>query len=465
MKILFAMHFEPGHHLGTFRLAKELRSRGHSIAYLAIPALRALVENQGFQFVEFAGHLFPDIPSAPASANRGSTRISKQTRAEAETLFSDYTRAIIDGTLDKSLLSTNPDLLICDSFLWYVALRGLHLRIRTIQISTSLFSRDNSQIPPAITPITPRDGILSRIQILLAWKLMHLDFQFTKRLASRLSGAYRAPTRMHHLVDTFFWVAKRSNYPCRKNVTYLEDEIGAHLILPEVVLCPRAFQFPGNIPPGRTHCGDFIDFERTEAPLPFDPRDKTIILCSLGTSAGSYRYAAHFFTTVVKASQQARDWFFILHISDPVLIDRYESSPNLLVTKWLPQLSCLKHTSVMVNHGGLNSIMECVHYGVPMVILPCARDQPGNAARAAYRNLALTAKMETTDSTDLLGLITAAMTQPGLKAGLKKMREAIEREQGLEKAITLIETAPETQSENIGHPRFSHHSLSPAPLT
>jgi len=443
MKILFAMHFEPGHHMGTFRLAKELRSRGHSVAYLAIPPLRELVESQGFEFVEFAGHLFPVNRGAAKTAEHHPARSRSQIRADEEALFTRYTTAIVDGTLDKSLLSANPDLLICDSFLWYVALRGLHLQIRTIQISTSLFSYDNPRIPPAITSITPRDGLLSGLQVWLAWKLMHLRFQFTKRLASRLSGAYRAPMKMHHLVDTFRWVAKHSNYPCKKNRTYLEDEIGAHLILPELVLCTQSFQFPGKLSKDRMYCGDFIDFSRNEPPLPIEPQGKTIILCSLGTSAGSYKHAHHFFATVAKASQQAHNWFFILHISDSTLIRRYQSSRNLLVTGWVPQLSILKHTSVMVTHGGLNSIMECIQHEVPMVILPCARDQPGNAARAAYHHLALTAKIEATDSDTLIPLIKAAMTQPTLKSGLKRMKGNIEREKGLQKAMALIENFPQ----------------------
>lgn len=441
MKILFAMHFEPGHHMGTFRLAKELRSRGHSIAYLAIPPLRELVESQGFEFVEFAGHLFPVHQGAEKPAER--TRSRSRLRKDEEALFTQYLAAIVDGTLDQCLLAAGPDILICDSFLWYVALRGLHLQIRTIQISTSLFSSDNSRIPPAITPITPRDSLLSQLQVLTAWKLMHLKFKFTKRLASHLSGAYRAPTRMHHLVNIFHWVAKHSNYPCKKNLTYLEDEIGAHLILPELVLCTQSFQFPGKTPKERTYCGDFIDFRRIEPPLPIDPEGKTIILCSLGTSAGLYQHADHIFTTIVEASRQARDWFFILHISDPALIRRYSSSQNLLVTGWVPQLSLLKHTSVMVTHGGLNSIMECIQTEVPMVILPCARDQPGNAARAVYHHLAVTAKVGAMDSDKLVELITTAMTQPALKSGLKKMKENIEREKGLQKAMALIENSPQ----------------------
>lgn len=426
MKILFSMHGEAGHHLGTFRLARALVSQGHRVTYLGLPRVRQLVEDQGFAFIAFAEELF----ATPADA---------QEPPAADALFRRYTTAIVDGSLDACLLSARPDLLLCDSFLWYVALRALRLGIPTIQISTSLFLFDNARIPPAVTSLRPGRGVLSALRISLAWKLMHLRYLVTKRLASRLVGAYRAPLRMHHLTDTFLWVARQSGVRLRRNVTYLQDEIGPHLILPELVLCPAAFQLPGPRAKQRRHCGDFIDFQRQEPPLPFDPSGRTTILCSLGTSAGAYRQARRFFAAVAEASALAPEWFFVLHISDPALIGAFSSSANLLVVPWISQLTLLRHTAVMVHHGGLNSIMECVQNDVPMVILPCARDQPGNAVRAAHHQLALTADVRSITADRLRQLIGEAMGDRGLKRGLRRMKEQIEAERGLQQAVAFIE--------------------------
>lgn len=430
MHILFSMHGEAGHHLGTFRLARALAGRGHRVTYLGLPRVRQLVEDQGFAFIAFAADLF-DAPGATPAAAPGSPA--------AEALFRRYTSAIVDGSLDACLRAAEPDLLLCDSFLWYVALRARRLALPTIQVSTSLFLFDNPRIPPAVTGLRPGRGALSALRISLAWKLMHLRHLFSKRLASRLVGAYRAPLRMHHLTDTFAWVARQSGVRLRRNVTHRLDEIGPHLILPELVLCPAAFQLPGPRPAERRHCGDFIDFQRQEPPLPFDPTGRTVILCSLGTSAAAYRQAGRFFAAVAEASALAPEWFFVLHISDPALIGAFPSSANRLVVPWIPQLTLLRHAAVMVHHGGLNSIMECVQNDVPMVILPCARDQPGNAVRAAHHQLALTADVGAIRGEPLRRLIGEAMVDRQLKRGLRRMKEQIERERGLERAVAFIE--------------------------
>ncbi len=458
MNILFAMHGEAGHHLGTFRLARDLAARGHRISYLGHPQVQALVEAQGFAFLPFAGHASEGMAQVHGSTVATPPRGRWARRLAAERLFRRYTAALVDGTLDACLTSADADVLLCDSFLWSIAMRARCLGLPTIQVSTSLFLYDNLHIPPAVAGITPRPGPLSALRVILAWKLMHLRHGFTKRWASRLFGSYRAPLRMHHLSDAFFWVARRSGFRCRHGRTYVMDEIGPHLVLPELVLCSASFQFPGLLPRERYYCGDFIDLERKEQSLSFDPAGRPIIFCSLGTSAAAYAEARRFFDAVSAASRMAPEWFFVLHISDPALLGAFSSTDNLLVVSWIPQLALLRRAAVMVSHGGLNTIMECVQCQVPMVILPCARDQPGNAARAAFHHLALTAPIRSVTPERLMASVATAMKDPVLRAGLRRMRERISAEAGLSKAVNLIEAIASAHQkefcESQRHPPF-----------
>jgi zeaxanthin glucosyltransferase len=49
--------------------------------------------------------------------------------------------------------------------------------------------------------------------------------------------------------------------------------------------------------------------------------------------------------------------------------------PNVLLTNYTPQLKLLKKTSVMITHGGANSVMEAIQSNVPMLISPICNDQ------------------------------------------------------------------------------------------
>ena len=440
LNILFAMHFEPGHHVGTFRLAKQLQSRGHEIAYLGIPELRELVENQGFKFVPFAEDLLPPGYKDKTIECKNTFLSWWRKRRHAEAAFSEYLNKITDGTLDKCLLSSKADVLLCDCLLSYVAVRALSLGIPVINIFTSLFFHDNPDIPPVTMPIQPEDSVLSRIKVLVAWKLMRLKFLFTKRLGSLITGRYRSPVTMHHLVGVHLRIARKSGYRCEKNRTYWLNEIGIHLALPEIALCTKAFQFPGKLSDKRLYLGDFVDFERREDPSQIKIEKKPVIYCSLGTSASSYPDTDRFFQAIVEASKLKREWQFILHISDMNKIKNYKSSQNLLVLNWVPQLFLLKNASAMVTHGGLNSIMECIHFKVPMVIVPCLRDQPGNAARAAYHDIALTADIKDIEPYALIKLIEQAMDSKKIRNGLQEMKDKILAEGGLTESIDLIES-------------------------
>ena len=54
---------------------------------------------------------------------------------------------------------------------------------------------------------------------------------------------------------------------------------------------------------------------------------------------------------------------------------------NLLVVPFAPQLEMLDKAVLMITHAGMNSTLESLTAGVPMVAVPIAHDQPGIAAR------------------------------------------------------------------------------------
>ncbi|XP_058419471.1 UDP-glucuronosyltransferase 3A1-like isoform X1 [Diceros bicornis minor] len=56
---------------------------------------------------------------------------------------------------------------------------------------------------------------------------------------------------------------------------------------------------------------------------------------------------------------------------------------NAKIVDWLPQSDLLAHHNIrlFVTHGGINSIMEAIQHGVPMVGIPIFGDQPENLLR------------------------------------------------------------------------------------
>ncbi|XP_058163728.1 UDP-glucuronosyltransferase 3A2 isoform X2 [Dasypus novemcinctus] len=69
---------------------------------------------------------------------------------------------------------------------------------------------------------------------------------------------------------------------------------------------------------------------------------------------------------------------------------------NVKIVDWLPQSDLLAHPSIrlFVTHGGQNSIMEAIQYGVPMVGIPFFGDQPDNLVRVEAKNFGVSIQLK-----------------------------------------------------------------------
>jgi UDP:flavonoid glycosyltransferase YjiC (YdhE family) len=56
-------------------------------------------------------------------------------------------------------------------------------------------------------------------------------------------------------------------------------------------------------------------------------------------------------------------------------LELYPVPSNVLVRPYVPQLELLSRSSVMITHGGANSVMEAIAYRVPLLIAPLCNDQ------------------------------------------------------------------------------------------
>jgi len=249
---------------------------------------------------------------------------------------------------------------------------------------------------------------------------------------------------------------RESKIPCvvlNTNLAYLHD-IAALRDLPRIILCPEEFDFP-HVISTREHeyAESSLHLQRGNIPFPWEWVDegKRLVYCSLGTqSHWSYRGAdhernqrmrRHFLQTVVNAMASRQDYQLVVSIGSYLRAEDFHPVPtNALLVSHTPQIDILKRASLMITHGGLNTIKECIFFGVPMIVFPLVGDQFGNAERVVHHKLGLSGNIATASVGLIDSLLGEIERNPTYRLNVESMREVFRKKEGEERAVKKIES-------------------------
>ena len=112
---------------------------------------------------------------------------------------------------------------------------------------------------------------------------------------------------------------------------------------------------------------------------------------------------------------------------------------NVEVHSWVPQLSVLKQADAFITHAGAGGSQEGLATGTPMVAVPQAVDQFGNADMLQAIGVARHLPKEEADAASLRDAVLALVDDPDVAARLARIREQMAGEGGRERAADIIE--------------------------
>ncbi|MFF1676569.1 macrolide-inactivating glycosyltransferase [Streptomyces sp. NPDC058256] len=162
-----------------------------------------------------------------------------------------------------------------------------------------------------------------------------------------------------------------------------------------------------------------------------------VLLVSLGSS---FTKQPDFYRECVKAFGDLPGWHVVLQIGkfvDPAELG--EVPGNVEVHQWVPQLSILRQADVFITHAGAGSSQEGLATGTPMVAVPQAVDQFGNADMLQALGVARHVPMEEATADNLRETVLALAADSGVASRLREIREQMAGEGGTRRAADLIE--------------------------
>lgn len=221
-----------------------------------------------------------------------------------------------------------------------------------------------------------------------------------------------------------------------------DDPRATHSKLAEITQTPREFDFP-NIPwPAEFHyAGPFHDDDgREEIPFPWEKLNgKLLIYASLGTLVNGID---KIYNAILAAAASLPFTQLVLSIGDNVNAEALSPIPaDAIMVRKAPQIALLKRAALCITHAGINTVLESLAQGVPMVALPITYDQPGIAVRIAFHGVGEFIAFENITENLLLELIQKVLDNSEYRNRARYLQQIIADTKGLDGAASIIEQA------------------------
>jgi MGT family glycosyltransferase len=163
--------------------------------------------------------------------------------------------------------------------------------------------------------------------------------------------------------------------------------------------------------------------------------DRPWLYISRGTI---YTHQAEFYNACISAFGDTQ-WQVILALGnrlDPASL--YRLPANFLTAPGFPQLEILPRTDVFLSHGGMNSVMESLYFGVPSVVVPHIHEQQLTARRLSELGLGISIPQSEVSADTLAAAVARVYREPSFKLQAQEMRQQVRAAGGYRAAVDAI---------------------------
>jgi MGT family glycosyltransferase len=172
--------------------------------------------------------------------------------------------------------------------------------------------------------------------------------------------------------------------------------------------------------------------------FPFDKLDgRPLVYASLGTLQNRQE---HVFQAIAAACTDLDVQLVLSRGRRGADLDRPLPGASLVVP-FAPQLELLRRAALAITHAGMNTVLESLSEGVPLVAVPITNDQPGVAARVAWSGAGEVIALKRLSISRLRGAIVRVLSDPAYRMHAARLQGAIARSGGLPRAADIAELA------------------------
>ena len=357
LSLPLAGHFNP-----MISLGRKLKLRGNEVFFIGVPDMEATVRAAGLDFVPFCEEAYPAGSVAKKWGRVAGLHGLHVMKYTTRYLVPELVEPALED-LPVKIRNTSVDGLLIDTTYRFVEVVPMYLGIPYIHIWNVLHFDFSGSTPPPIYSWPHKTG--------------------PEAFARNLAGT----EAVRHFFDTVRPPAQ--SFAIRNGLDIdWRDPMATISKLAVITQTPREFDFPiPNLPPHFHYAGPFHD-EGGREPVPFPWEKltgKPLVYASMGTLVNGL---AGVYGVLLKAADNFPELQLVLSIGKNIDPDDLGPiPPNTIVVRSAPQLELLKRSVLCITHAGLNTTLEALAQGVPMVAIPIGYEQPGIAARIAHHGV------------------------------------------------------------------------------
>jgi MGT family glycosyltransferase len=406
-------------------LARKLQSRGHDVVFISLADVAPFVEAAGLPFVPCSEAAYP-----AGSLGKLVRRLSELSGEDAlhftvNSMMKGYTKSLFES-LPDTLSKAGVDGIVLDQYQPYVELIPMHLRMPFVHVSNALHVDYTGRTPICFVDWPYKTGV--------------------DTLARNIEGVRRARI----LLEPVTAVAQAY----AREVGLSVDWNNPHSTLSPlawVTQCPREFDF-GCAPdlPQFQYAGPFHDGRgRMDFGFPWQQlTGEPIVYASMGTLQNGL---IDIFRSITQAAIGLKEVQFVLAVGGQLDSKQLGAVPaNVMVVSYAPQIDILRRSSLCITHAGLNTALESLSSGVPMLALPITNDQPGVAARIANKKVGIVISPDQASPENFVAAIKRVLGDSTFRDNVRRVQEAIRSTDGLSIAVDILERAFELEERQQG---------------
>jgi zeaxanthin glucosyltransferase len=361
MKIGFVTLPVMGHLNPMTALARKLQSRGNEVTFFGVPDVEPIVRAANLNFVPFCEKEYPVGSMTEIYGRVAKLHGEDVLRCHVEEITPAFLKTVL-GCFPNKLAASGVDAMVLDMAHSFLQLVPLSLEIPYVHIYK--LHTDPSGATPACIFSWPYENTPEAYARNIEG-LKKIGGYFVQMLAAARPYAEKVGLQID-------W-----NNPSATNSK-----------LAVITQTPKEFDFPiSNWSPQFHYAGPFHDDQgRERVPFPWEKlTGKPLIYASLGTLVNGLD---HVYKIILETVGKLPEIQVVLSTGKNVKPEDLGSVPsNTILVRSAPQIELLKRATLCITHAGLNTTLEALGQGVPMVAIPIGYDQPGVAARIAYHGV------------------------------------------------------------------------------